>query len=136
MVSIEKKDGVYHLNILRWHKLWCLKSKIRIAEKNIRSVSRYNGSFTAMGGIRLPGTYIPGLITAGSYYTQEGWVFCDIMSPGKCLEIHLQNEKYSKLIIQVEDIESCLRLFTDLSCRESDIRNGTVSPTLSPKNNQ
>lgn len=111
MVSIEKKDGLYHFNIVGWHKLWCLKSRIIIQEEHIAYASIYTGSFSAMRGIRLPGTYFPGLITAGSYYTGEGWIFCDFVNPEHCLEIGLQKERYRKLIVQVRDTNSDLQLF-------------------------
>lgn len=132
MVSIEKKDGLYHFTILGWHKLWCLKRKIIIPEKHILYTSIYAGSFSGLQGIRLPGTYFPGLITAGSYYTKEGWIFCDIVNPGRCLEVGLEKERYRKLIVEVRDPESDFRLFP---CRRTD-QPGTVSPDPSPRNNQ
>lgn len=111
MVAIDKIENSYLFKVLGWHRLWCLKSKLVIPEINIVSVTRYDDSFSAMQGIRLPGTYLPGVITAGSYYTKEGWFFCDITDHRKCLEISLRNERYSKLIIEVGDAEKCLMLF-------------------------
>lgn len=111
MVSIEKKDGFYHFNILGWHKLWCLKRRIIIPEENVVFASVYSGSFSGLQGIRLPGTYLPGVITAGTYYTGEGWIFCDIVNPDRCLEIGLERERYRKLIVQVKDPDSDLQLF-------------------------
>jgi len=132
MVSIEKKDGSYYFTILGWHKIWCLKRMINIPEEHVVWASIYTGTFSGVQGIRLPGTYIPGVITAGSYYTREGWIFCDIVNPGCCLEIGLEKERYRRLIVEVRDPEAGLQLFSGRLTHPP----GMFSPDPSPRNNQ
>ena len=55
-------------------------------------------------GIRLPGTHLPGVIAAGSFYTFGGeWVFWDVHDPQKALTINLAHEHYIKLVVEVDD---------------------------------
>ncbi|HZU76537.1 MAG TPA: hypothetical protein VFA70_07215 [Dehalococcoidia bacterium] len=58
--------------------------------------------------LRLPGTYIPGLITAGSYYTPgdtelDGWSFWDVHDLATALVLHLAHEHYRWLVVGVAD---------------------------------
>ena len=55
--------------------------------------------------IRLGGTHIPGVITAGRFYSHGKWVFWDMHDPAKAICIELRNEHYSKLIVEVDNPE-------------------------------
>ena len=61
------------------HKIWALKSRLEIPADHISAVLR--AADERVRGIRLPGTQIPGLITAGTYYEADGkrvfWDVCD-----------------------------------------------------------
>lgn len=54
-------------------------------------------------GIRLVGTQIPGVITAGSFLQHGEWAFWDVHDPDKAVGIRLKDEHYAKLIIGVDD---------------------------------
>ncbi len=50
------------------HKVWALKSRLRIPLAHIRAVHADPTTARRLPvGLRLPGTHAPGLITAGSY---------------------------------------------------------------------
>jgi hypothetical protein len=54
--------------------------------------------------LRLPGTALPGVIQAGSYYRiRDGWEFYIMRRPSKCILIELSGGRYKRLIIQVDD---------------------------------
>jgi hypothetical protein len=53
--------------------------------------------------LRAPGTYWPGLITAGSYWWKgEGWSFWSVRKAKRAVIITLRNERYRRLILEVE----------------------------------
>ena len=53
--------------------------------------------------LRAPGTNIPGVITAGTFYQEGEKVFWDVHDPHKTVVIQLRDEKYSRLVVEVED---------------------------------
>jgi hypothetical protein len=57
-------------------------------------------------GIRAGGTHMPGAITAGTFYQDGERVFWDVHEPEKTLVIQLRDERYARLVIEVEDPHS------------------------------
>jgi hypothetical protein len=54
-------------------------------------------------GIRVGGTHVPGLISAGTFHSRGQWVSWDVHDPEKAIGIHLRDERYGKLVIEVAD---------------------------------
>jgi hypothetical protein len=54
-------------------------------------------------GLRAPGTHVPGVITAGTFYQEGERVFWDVHDPEKSVVIHLKDERYARLVIEAED---------------------------------
>lgn len=52
-------------------------------------------------GIRSPGTHIPGVITAGTFYIDGERIFWDVHDPARAVVIELHDERYARLIVQV-----------------------------------
>ena len=56
------------------------------------------------GSLRMPGSHIPGVITAGSYVTHGSWMFWDVHGDGdKAITIAIAHEKYDRVVVDVED---------------------------------
>lgn len=58
--------------------------------------------------LRLPGTYIPGVVTAGSYLKpgsgpDAGWSFWDVHDLKKAVVIQLASEHYKWIVVGVDD---------------------------------
>jgi hypothetical protein len=56
-------------------------------------------------GMRLGGTHIPGVISAGRFYTDGQLVFWDVHDPDKAIAIQLRDERYDRLVLEVENPE-------------------------------
>ncbi len=54
-------------------------------------------------GLRAPGTHVPGVITAGTFYHHGKCIFWDVKDPEKTIVIELADDRYDQLIIEVED---------------------------------
>jgi hypothetical protein len=54
-------------------------------------------------GMRFPGTQIPGLLTAGTFYQRDGAVFYDVHDPDQTVVVELEHEEYRRLVVEVED---------------------------------
>ena len=54
-------------------------------------------------GLRAPGTHVPGVIIAGTFYQEGKRVFWDVKDPEKTIVINLADERYDELIVEVAD---------------------------------
>jgi hypothetical protein len=72
MVDITFSEGKLMLEVRGADKLWALKSSLEIPLQHIAGI--WTDTEIAKGwchGLRMPGTHIPGVITAGTFY-QDG----------------------------------------------------------------
>ncbi|MFF3666284.1 hypothetical protein [Microtetraspora malaysiensis] len=91
-------------------KLWALKSRLTIPLPNVRGVTHDPGMIREAKGIRSPGTHLPGVITAGSFHLDDEWVFWDVQNPAKAVVIELTDERYARLVVQVDDPRATVAL--------------------------
>ncbi|MDI5887332.1 MULTISPECIES: hypothetical protein [Flavobacterium] len=108
MVSVTSKDNIFIFEIKGWHKIWALESKITIPKEKILEAYQNKEEFTFWKGLRMPGTEIPGFITAGTFY-KKGRNFWDVMNKKKAIIVALDNHYYKKLIIEVENPEAVMK---------------------------
>ncbi len=104
MVDLSIASGNLELHVRGADKLWALKSSLEIPLQHIAGI-RADPS-VAQGwwhGIRMPGTNIPGVLTAGTFYQHGKRVFWDIHNPENTVVIELRDERYDELIVEVGD---------------------------------
>lgn len=53
--------------------------------------------------VRLPGTSIPGVIKAGTYYTEAGREFWYVTRDDRFLTLELTDEFYKKIVLTLDD---------------------------------
>lgn len=114
MVDLSVAEGKLTLHVRGADKLWALKSSLEIPLVHIAAVR--SDPEIARGwyhGIRIPGTNVPGVITAGTFYQDGKRVFWDVHHPEKTIVIELHDEQYSQLIVEVEDPEAAVRLIQE-----------------------
>jgi hypothetical protein len=58
----------------------------------------------------MPGTNIPGVLTAGTFYHDGKRVFWDVHNPDNTVVIELRDERYNELIIEVEDPQAAVEM--------------------------
>jgi hypothetical protein len=61
-------------------------------------------------GLRMPGTNIPGVLTAGTFYHDGKRVFWDVHNPENTVVIELKDERYNELIVEVADPKTAVNL--------------------------
>jgi hypothetical protein len=104
MTTVTVSDGNLVVDVKGWDKLWSLTSQLVIPVNHVIRV--YADATIAQSwwkGVRLGGTQVPGVITAGTFYHHGEWVFWDVHHPERALVIELRDEGYKKLIIEVPD---------------------------------
>ncbi len=109
MVNIAIVNDRIHLTVEGWDKLWAMRSELEFPLAHVTSV--YRDADAARGwwkGFRLPGTQIPGVITAGTFYQTSGVVFYDVHDPDNTVVLELDHEHYDKLVIEVADPDAAV----------------------------
>ncbi|MEO6865347.1 MAG: hypothetical protein ABI229_07845 [Gemmatimonadaceae bacterium] len=104
MVKISITDGCAVFEVEGLDKVWSLKSKIEVPLTHIAAVTI--DPEAARGwwhGLRMPGTQIPGVITAGTFYQHGRRIFYDVHDPDNTIVIQLNHDKYDHLVVEVAD---------------------------------
>jgi Bacterial PH domain len=104
MVEILVSEGSLVLHVKGADQLWALKSSLEIPLQHVAGI-RADPS-VAHGwwhGLRMPGTNLPGVIIAGTFYHDGKRVFWDVHNPENTVVIELKDERYGELIVEVAD---------------------------------
>jgi len=103
-VKIEGKDLVFEIHGI--DVFLSLKRSITIPLEHIISVSSDKVPWKPFQQLKVAGTNLPGVIKDGLYLSKDGLLFFEMHDPEKCITISLNNEKYKKIIFEVEDKET------------------------------
>lgn len=109
MVDVTVAGGTAAFEIEGLDKLWSLHSRLEIPLAHIKGV-RLDPA-VAHGwwhGFKAPGTNVPGVITAGTFYQHGKRVFWDVHDPDRTIVVELVDERYDELIVEVESPASVL----------------------------
>ena len=111
MVDWSIADGKLTLHVRGADKLWAFKSSLEIPLVHIAGVRA--DPEVACGwyhGIRMQGTNVPGVITAGTFSQDGRRVFWDVHHPEKTIVIDLHDERYNELVVEVADPDAAVKL--------------------------
>jgi hypothetical protein len=110
MVTHEIAGSNLILRVEGMDKLWALKSELVIPLRHITDIRM--DEEVAKGwwhGLKFPGSNIPGVLTAGTFYQDGKRVFWDVHTPDAAVVISLADEAYNELVIEVEDPGALMR---------------------------
>ncbi len=108
MTELHIDDQTLIIEVKGWDKLWSFKSRLEIPLEHIAGVRPASDEHP--GGIRAPGTHIPGIITAGTFHKDGNRIFWDIHDLSKGIAIDLRDDRYAKLVIEVADPTASIEL--------------------------
>ncbi|EGG49099.1 MULTISPECIES: hypothetical protein [Streptomyces] len=91
-------------------KLWAFKGSLTIPLANVRGVTADPGMAAEPKGMRAPGSHVPGVIIAGTFHQHGEKVFWDVRDPAKAVVVELADERYTRLVLQVEDPRATVAL--------------------------
>jgi hypothetical protein len=109
MVDLTIADGKLKLNVEGADKLWAFKGSLEVPLEHIAGI-RADAEIAHgwLHGIRMPGTNLPGVITAGTFYQDGQRVFWDVHNADNAIVIDLRHDKYQELIVEVADPEAAV----------------------------
>ncbi len=111
MVDLSISEGKLLLHVHGADKLWAFKSSLEIPLQHVAAIRA--DPEVARGwwhGWRMPGTNLPGVITAGTFYQDGKRVFWDVHDPENTVVIDLHDERYNQLIVEVADPAAAVAL--------------------------
>jgi len=109
MAEIELTPTTLVVHITGADKLLALKSRLEVPLAHIAEVTGIVPEAHAVyHGLRVGGTNLPGVITAGRFVQHGEWSFWDVHDPDKAIAIRLHDEGYAKLVIGVDDPQAAV----------------------------
>ncbi len=104
MIAIQG-DGL-HVTIEGFDRVLALRVHIDVPLSHVRSARVDPDSARGIfHGIKMAGSNIPGVVTAGSYLDpgQGTWSFFDVHDPARAIVVELDHEHYARLVLEVDD---------------------------------
>jgi hypothetical protein len=121
MVTLNIEGSTLILEVQGWDKLWAMKSRLEISLAHIKGVHiDPDLKIGWYGGLKMPGTEIPSVFRAGTFYVQNDWVFWDVRHPEQAIIIDLADERYAKLIVEVQDPQIAVQQLQDALAHHQD----------------
>jgi hypothetical protein len=120
MAEVDLAQDALIVHVRGMDRLFALTSRLEVplshvegAEVDPEEVRRW------WHGIRAGGTSVPGVITAGTFHQEGERVFWDVHDPEKTVVIRLRDERYGRLVIEVEDPQATIARVNE-AARASD----------------
>lgn len=104
-MQIEVSDRLV-VRLTGWDRVWAVSSGVDVPLSSVQAVRPMpqREARSIASGLRLPGSYVPGVIQAGSYRSMSGeWSFWVAYRAETVLVIDLEGERYRHLVLQVPD---------------------------------
>lgn len=104
--TIELTAAKLIVNVQGADRLWVLSSRLEIPIKHVTGAAPATGEARKwLHGMRVGGTHIPGVISAGRFYSHGELVFWDVRDAEKAIDVDVRDERYGRLVLQVADPE-------------------------------
>jgi hypothetical protein len=104
MVEVTVDGDCAVFNVEGLHKFWSFRSRLDIPLAHVTDVEANHDQVGRWWrGVKLLGTQMPGVLTAGMFVYHGEMVFWDINDPAKTIIVSLDHEFYKKLIVEVAD---------------------------------
>jgi hypothetical protein len=104
MATIEITATDMIVRIEGFDRLLAFKSEIRVPLTHVSSVrTAVEDARAWFHGFKAPGASVPGVVTAGTFYWNGEAAFWDVHHAEGAIAIELHDEKYKRLIIEVQD---------------------------------
>ncbi|GAA2243465.1 hypothetical protein GCM10010232_33090 [Streptomyces amakusaensis] len=110
MAQINVDGGRLIVEITGMNRVWALKKRLDIPLAHVRGATADPGIAMEPKGIRAPGTHFPRFITSGTFYKDGERVFWDVRDSSKAVVVELAGERYTRLVVQVDDPRATVAL--------------------------
>ena len=107
MAEVELAQDALIVHVQGMDRLFALRSRLEVPLSHVEGAEAdAQEARRRWHGILERGMWVPGPITTGTYFQEGERVFWDVHDPEKTVEIRLKDERYGRLVIEVEDPEA------------------------------
>ena len=103
MARIETAGDRLVVTLEGWGQVWALKRRIEVPLASVRAATVNRDPDLKPHGFRAPGSYVPGVIAAGTYRKRGAKEFWSVRDALKAVVIDLAGAEYDQLVVQVPD---------------------------------
>lgn len=104
MAELEIAGDRLIIHIRGVDRFLALATRVEVALEHISRVEvDPPDAHRAWHGLRMGGTNLPGVVTAGRFVQSGQWAFWDVHDPSRSIAIYLHDESYARLVIGVDD---------------------------------
>lgn len=107
MNNLTISTDAVHIEITGWDKIWSFKGSLTIPKDSISKVYKHDGQLRPPWR-RWPGTALPRVIIAGTYYGQGRKEFWNTHFRKSTLVFDLHDAEYTRIVVDVEDPDKIL----------------------------
>lgn len=105
-IRVELAGDWLEVEPLGLDKFWCVRRIVRIPRSSVTEIRVLGRREVPLAGLRLPGSYLPGVMIAGSYGLGAHREFWDVRRGDRVLVIDIRpgaTAKYRRLVLEVPD---------------------------------
>lgn len=113
MVTIKVDGDALDIQVEGSHRFWAMRSSLRVPLTDVRDVRRDpERAKRFFPGFKVPGTHIPFVFTAGTYYqTDFRPDFWDVRNADQAIVIRCSHDgEWDEIIVEVEDPDGTVAL--------------------------
>lgn len=103
-VTVHADRTGLRVDLSGWDAVWALRRQVNARASQVLDAQAVPRADTPPLGLRLPGTYVPRLVTAGAYrHRDHGWAFWCVYRAPRVLRVTLTDHRFRHLVLQVAD---------------------------------
>lgn len=103
MARIEVRNGELVVEQGAVESMFSMRGRIRVPLARVMRIYMDATVAEEPKGIKAPGTHIPRLFVAGTFHAAGVKTFWNIRRGERCVVIHVEGEKFDRLVIEVDD---------------------------------
>lgn len=103
MPRLELTDDTLCVHLAAWEKLAALRGDLRVPLGRVRGATEDDGFGGSALGLRLPGTHIPFVLSAGTFFKKGDRQFVCTRRTLQTIVIELAGDRWTRLVIGVSD---------------------------------
>ena len=107
MTTVSISEDTLIVELKGWDQVWALKRRLDIPLDHVIGVRA--AADEVPRGVRIPGTHVPGVVAAGTFYDMGEKVFWAVHDSERAIAIDLHDEDFSMLVLEVADPEATIR---------------------------
>jgi hypothetical protein len=114
--EVEIRGSTVIVRVKGIDKLAAFRSRLEVPLTHVVSVEALDAELMRQWrfALRNPGSALPGVIMAGTYYKRDERAFWDIRDPDRGIVFRLRDEGYDLLVIEVEDPDATLAVIQEV----------------------